>query len=1159
MKPWFKIVGLVGVVAIAAGATSQAREGGSVAAEVVVLDEAGLRDALFTHIDEGRAPVLTVTFGESIVYEARAREGETIALTLRSESDALTAPPIPWHWSRIPFASRLRLLDQLPPSADVRFGIARSCLENGRSDEGHQRLHDLVTADPTLRPVVDGLLRDVLEVENPDESFEWFDGRFVQPAEKRSLLVRQAEAWLMDLRAKEDESYARGDALYAKARWFQTKGFFEIARGMFRKLARMSPDSDIGREAAQQVADNTFLLQVPVGRQGPSENRVDIVVLGDGYELDDRHQNAYRRAVDLMIEYLLDTEVIGEYASYFNFHRIHTSSKEDGVDNDTQDFSTALGGKWSGFSQGQVTVDHGLVVRMLAAHRVAWDNAMVMVKRGGGGTGGGRIAAFAHGSTGTAYHEFGHSFASLLDEYNTQVSDTPRLGGAPRGWNISDGPDPANAPWAHWIEAKEPGIGMFRGGAAGAEGAYRPTASGCVMNAGNDFCAVCREQVVRTIYRYVRPIEGALPDPDETIRVLPQRQVTFEVRVLKPTSRILEVTWLFNGAPLEGHPRKRVLEEGGGSVRESITVTLEGLKIAKGYRGVLTARVRDTTPWVLEDPDDLLEQSVSWTLEPPDVKERTTSGGKAVVEPTPEPAGDGDEESNTESDGDDSDSEAKAEESVVEVEVISEVTEGVAVPLHPLQVRLAEAKALVGAGVVASDPRERRRAFEAANRQFGTVLDAGPDTEVSWLEEARDYRRALQTGIDANRLAENAVTWRVLVVACNLDGTIRRFNRERYRELAYKVKDRQDPKAAARAREMAMETIRIGTEWNVEDRNYLRSELQRAASFVFDWSRGAIRLEFEIQPLTKRIRDLRSRRGGGRAMWLLGDPDARAGDAGPEEILERIDRFRPESYDLVLLAPKYERGDDALPKPSASSEEGMAFAPIGGRVPVRHLALAARDDGKKLDGSVAAPPFAIAIVDRVYAGMRDSLARAYLRTGYDGPADAAAVARLSSWLPPFDRELERGYHVIQRGEAWYREVLGTWISRGMADSAGAIARAFADAERVRSDGDVSAWFDRDPRTGAVLAGDAAQAVVLRAAKSASEITLVLGRALEPDTRIRLVLGDGVTLEGPSKPGPSALIRLQMPEPLKIREFSIETVCEDAPTSGAVDLREILLR
>ena len=137
------------------------------------------------------------------------------------------------------------------------------------------------------------------------------------------------------------------------------------------------------------------------------------------------------------------------------------------------------------------------------------------------------------------------------------------------------------------------------------------------------------------------------------------------------------------------------------------------------------------------------------------------------------------------------------------------------------------------------------------------------------------------------------------------------------------------------------------------------------------------------------------------------------------------------------------------------------------------IALAARDDGKKLDGSVAAPPFAIAIVDRVYAGMRDSLARAYLRTGYDGPADAAAVARLSSWLPPFDRELERGYHVIQRGEAWYREVLGTWISRGMADSAGAIARAFADGERVRSDGDVSAWFDRDPRTGAVLAGDQA--------------------------------------------------------------------------------------
>ena len=320
--------------------------------------------------------------------------------------------------------------------------------------------------------------------------------------------------------------------------------------------------------------------------------------------------------------------MLAEYASYFNFHIVHTSSLESGVDNHTQDFSTALGGKWSGASQGQVTVDHGLVRRMLTRHEVPWDNAMVMVKRGGLGTGGGRISAFAHASTGTAYHEFGHSFAGLLDEYNTQVSDTPTLGGAPRGWNIANSPEVKDCPWKHWIDAGTDGVGLFRGGAGGAPGAFRPTASGCLMNSSDEFCVVCREQVVRTIYRFVRPIEKVEPQPG-MMTVKPGESVTFELVVLRPATHLLEVDWIFNGRKAPGKREREVKKD---HVIERFTVAFDDLKIAKGYRGMMSVTVRDATDWVLKDDDKLLQQKVSWTMDRPEVdKDRTTpspsSGG----------------------------------------------------------------------------------------------------------------------------------------------------------------------------------------------------------------------------------------------------------------------------------------------------------------------------------------------------------------------------------------------------------------------------------------------------------------------------------------------------------------------------------------------------
>lgn len=613
------LAGTVATIELRAQEAPRAADAGDPAAAA----EERLFERLARFVRDGEAPPLTVSFGEDLEYEIRGVDGVTLVLELRGAS-TVKAPPLHWPWPQIPIGRRVGLLDRLPLDAALRCDLGRLCFASGMGDEAHAQLHRVITDDgsESARARVNRILADISGTE---ASFEWFEGRFVLPAEKRRILIRNAEAWLMARQAAEDERYERTDSIFQKAHWLQTKGFFEMARGMFRKVARLDPETDIGRESSEKVADNTYLLRQPIVETGPTENRVDVVILGDGYQLDDRHQGSFRRACDQLVDYLLEREVIAEYASYFNFHRVHTSSRESGVDNHTQDFSTALGGKWSGASQGQVTVDHGLVRRMLARHEVPWDNAMVMVKRGGLGTGGSRISAFAHASTGTAYHEFGHSFAGLLDEYNTQVSDTPNLGGAPRGWNIANSPDVDQCPWKHWIEAKTDGVGLFVGGAAGAPGAFRPTASGCLMNSSDEFCVVCREQVVRTIYRFVRPIEKVEPAPG-VLEVTKGGEMTFRIEVLKPTTHLLDVAWTFNGRPAPGKRQRKVEES---RVIETFRVAYDELKIARGYRGVITVTVRDTTDWVLLDEDKLLEQRLSWTLDYPEIDEsRTTPGAR---------------------------------------------------------------------------------------------------------------------------------------------------------------------------------------------------------------------------------------------------------------------------------------------------------------------------------------------------------------------------------------------------------------------------------------------------------------------------------------------------------------------------------------------------
>jgi hypothetical protein len=270
------------------------------------------------------------------------------------------------------------------------------------------------------------------------------------------------------------------------------------------------------------------------------------------------------------------------------------------------------------------------------------DLALVFVRTGVAGTGGRGVGVIGGRNASTTIHEWGHAFGRLGDEYSTK---THERGGVSVCANVSDTEDPEQVPWAHWIEAKVPGIGVYEGANGQVRGAWKPTASGCVMLSGEFFCPPCREALVLRIYSIVDPIDSVnhpvYPREHRASLVLDEA-FTFRVEVMRPASHDLEVRWWIlpeERAPQDPRgrdpqyatsfgdrrdrgPLSKIVED---PVKESrvnetgvheLTVKTSELEPGR-YRVV--CRARDTTllrgerfPWVLKDEHGVLESERAW-------------------------------------------------------------------------------------------------------------------------------------------------------------------------------------------------------------------------------------------------------------------------------------------------------------------------------------------------------------------------------------------------------------------------------------------------------------------------------------------------------------------------------------------------------------------
>lgn len=283
---------------------------------------------------------------------------------------------------------------------------------------------------------------------------------------------------------------------------------------------------------ASSVAGSELLIN-----NGPSEKRLDIVIMGDGYT--SAEMAKWRSDAQKVVTGLMADPLFAENSSAFNVRRVDVVSAQSGIDDPPYGIyrNTALNATMacSGIDR-LVCADSNLAYNAAAQVTSADGRDVILVvgntTRYGGG--GGYIATMTMHSAATelALHELGHTLFGLADEYDYGSC----YGGEPSAPNVTRQTQRAYIKWGAQITGQTPiptpvnrytpgTVGLFQGGNYCTTGVYRPTENSKMRNLGYPWDAV-NWGVARNIFsRYKdsntpNPNPNPNPDPDPASTVV---------------------------------------------------------------------------------------------------------------------------------------------------------------------------------------------------------------------------------------------------------------------------------------------------------------------------------------------------------------------------------------------------------------------------------------------------------------------------------------------------------------------------------------------------------------------------------------------------------------------------------------------------------------
>lgn len=406
-----------------------------------------------------------------------------------------------------------------------------------------------------------------------------------------------------------------------------------------RGSLRATPAVDLPPAGA---AGDVSLVPLPGYSLDPPANRLNVVILGDGYTA--AQAADFARDAKELADGVLAMSPYADYTDFVNVVGAFGPSAQSGADHppyqagctaapqmccpevgapavgsyvDTRYDSTYC---WAGIQRLLVSGDLAQVQADASAVYPQWNQLLVVVNDLEYGGSGGSIAVASRHPVGVAtmQHELGHSLLTLMDEYYGPNDHPPATcsdqagSSLPQcGPNITDLTSRADVKWRRWIDDSTPVptpspqvpdlVGVFRGGNYDATRYYR-ACDMCMMNAqGTEFGPVESEQMPVQLYRRgIRLVEpgSATPAPATPLNAGEPR--TLRAEVLSPgAGPATRVRWLVDGTEV----RSEVVSDGPVSFDwtppdlATHQVTLEATDVAGILHPTLRALSRSQVTW----------------------------------------------------------------------------------------------------------------------------------------------------------------------------------------------------------------------------------------------------------------------------------------------------------------------------------------------------------------------------------------------------------------------------------------------------------------------------------------------------------------------------------------------------------------------------------
>lgn len=266
--------------------------------------------------------------------------------------------------------------------------------------------------------------------------------------------------------------------------------------------------------------------EVVVLQEAEEGNGIDIVLMGDGYDLDSVGDGTYEAVMHETMEHFFEIEPFSSYRRLFNVYMVTVVSESEsdsrlGVsygEGTTMTADKDMCFRYASRALPQDRMDEALVI--VVANSAVFGGSTYMYASGDGDWSSGKALAvipkvkLEMDFRGLVQHEAGgHGFAKLADEYyDPQGGVIPaserdsKISKEQYGWyrNIDFSSDPGSVKWSHILSdiryEQEP-EGLYEGGLGYAAGIWRPSYSSVMKDNQGSFNAPSREAIWYRIHK----------------------------------------------------------------------------------------------------------------------------------------------------------------------------------------------------------------------------------------------------------------------------------------------------------------------------------------------------------------------------------------------------------------------------------------------------------------------------------------------------------------------------------------------------------------------------------------------------------------------------------------------------------------------------------